>query len=361
VNHSQHPPACGPKEITDPSASAVARWLRRGLVVISLGLLIRMGMANLPEIHHAASEILTRSWWMVVLALLFEVVWTLSLANVYRSSLLAFGGKLGRHQAIRVSMGAFSLSRILPGGGAAGSVFAAKEMISLGNPATRTIASMLVSWWVSMLTLVVVVGLGTAIGIRTGHVAPAHVIGPAVVGGVLVLLGAGVLVALRYEQTRARIVSGFAKAGSRLRVEASTRDWDEVVTSSVSIGRLLPVFGWATVGWVADAAALWVMFLGFGVSLHPAVLVVGYGLANLINALPELTPGWLGVMEGALAAAYAALGVPVGVAVVAVLCYRLVSYWLPVAAGAGPALGLLRGHRVPAAASRVGVDLQVAA
>jgi hypothetical protein len=298
---------------------------------------------------------------MVVLALLSEVVWTLSLANVYRSSLHAFGGRLGRRQAVRVSMGAFSLSRILPGGGAAGSVFAAREMISLGNPVPRTIASMLVSWWVSMLTLAVVVGLGTAVGIRNGHVDSAHVVGPAVVGGVLVLLGAAVFVSLRHERARARLVSGFAKAASRLRVEASHREWDEVATSYVAVRRFVPLLGWAIVSWVADAAALWVMFLGFGVRLHPAVLFVGYGLANLINALPELTPGWLGVMESALAAAYAALGVPVGVAVVAVLCYRLVSYWLPVAAGAGPALGLLRGHRIPPASSCVGVDLQVAA
>jgi uncharacterized membrane protein YbhN (UPF0104 family) len=220
---------------------------------------------------------------------------------------------------------------------------------------------MLVSWWISMLTLAVVVGLGTATGIPEGHVEPAHVIGPAVVGAVLLLLSAVVLVSLRHERSRAWIVSSFAKAGSRLRVGASSRDWDEVATSSLAIVRFLPLLGWAILSWFADAAALWMMFLGFGVRLHPAVLLVGYGLANLINALPELTPGWLGVMESALAAAYAALGVPVGLAVVAVLCYRLISYWLPVAAGAGPALGLLRGNRSPAAASRLGVELEVAA
>jgi len=32
----------------------------------------------------------------------------------------------------------------------------------------------------------------------------------------------------------------------------------------------------------------------------------------------------------------------------AVLSYRLVSYWLPVAVGIGPALDMLRGRRVPA-------------
>jgi uncharacterized membrane protein YbhN (UPF0104 family) len=157
-----------------------------------------------------------------------------------------------------------------------------------------------------------------------------------------------VILALGRPGFRARLVSGLSQIGSRLGVSASSRDWEERVTTPVSVHRLFPLVGWAVLSWLADAAALWLMFLGFGVRLHPAVLLVGYGLANLINALPELTPGWLGVLESALAAAYAALGVPVGVAVVAVLCYRLVSYWLPVAAGVGPGLRMLRGHPAPA-------------
>ena len=123
--------------------------------------------------------------------------------------------------------------------------------------------------------------------------------------------------------------------------ERHAQDWESQTTTPVRLRFLWPLLGWAALTWVVDAAALWVMFLGFGVRLHPAVLLVGYGLANLINALPELTPGWLGVLETTLAATYAALGVPAGVAVVAVLCYRLVSYWLPVAAGVRPGLQML--------------------
>lgn len=356
-------PRAGASRVTHPedrsAARPVSRWLRRGLILVSLGLLGRMAVSHFPEIRHAVSQLLTRSWWLVLLAVLLEALWTVSLGNVYRASLIGFGGDLTRRHAVRVSMGAFSLSRILPGGGAAGSVFAAREMIALGNPAPTTVVSMLVSWWVSMITLGLIVGAGTAIGIPGGHVEPAHLIGPALVAGVLVLLGTAVLVAIRRDRLRARIVSGLVGAGSRLGVSASSRDWDQMVTSTVSLPRLLPLLGWAAMSWLTDAAALWVMFLGFGVRLHPAVLLVGYGLANLINALPELTPGWLGVLETALAAAYAGLGVPVGVAVLAVLCYRLVSYWLPVAAGAGPALGMLRLRRI-SSATVAGPELEVA-
>jgi uncharacterized protein (TIRG00374 family) len=71
------------------------------------------------------------------------------------------------------------------------------------------------------------------------------------------------------------------------------------------------------------------------------VLLVGYGLANLISALPELTPGWLGVIETSVAVALSTFGVPTGIAVVAVLLYRLVSYWLPTAAGVPAAVRVL--------------------
>jgi uncharacterized protein (TIRG00374 family) len=144
-------------------------------------------------------------------------------------------------------------------------------------------------------------------------------------------------------------------------VSATERDWQEQATSQLSPHRFLPLLGWAALSWIVDATALWVMFLGFGVTLHPAVLLVGYGLANLINALPELTPGWLGVLESALAAAYAALGVPVGVAVMAVLSYRLISYWLPVAAGLVPAVGMLRAQPSRAGSQQPERDLEAAA
>lgn len=310
-------------------------------MAISIVLLVRMAITHQAEIGQAIDQLLTRSGWLVLAAILLEVVWTYCLANVYRSSLVAFGGRLRRGQAVRISMGAFSLSRILPGGGAAGSVFAAREMIGAGNPVPRTVVSMLVAWWVSMMSLALIVGTGTALGIP-GEVGWAHLVGPGVVVAVLAVMGGLALAAGRHLPLRRRLAGMLSRAGARLGVTATTQEWEGAM-SSLPIRRMAPLVGWAAGSWVVDAAALWLMFLGFGITLHPAVLLVGYGLANLINALPEATPGWLGVLETALAASYAALGVPAGVAVVAVLSYRLISYWLPVAAGIVPGLAMLRG------------------
>ncbi|MGH8941367.1 MAG: lysylphosphatidylglycerol synthase transmembrane domain-containing protein [Acidimicrobiia bacterium] len=340
---------------------SLGRILRWGLMVLSFVLFVRMAAINHSEIREAIGHLFTQSGWLVAAALLLEGVWVYSLSNVYRSSILGLGGSLGRGLAVRISMGAFSLSRILPGGGAAGSIFAARAIVAHGNPVPRTVASMLISWWVSMSTLALVVGAGTVSGLPGDRVEPAHLVGPAVVFAVLAVAGTAVIISLHFPRLRARVARGLNVLGSRLGVSAEPRDWELQAMTPVPVRRLMPLMGWAALSWIVDAAALWVMFLGFGVRLHPAVLLVGYGLANLINALPELTPGWIGVLESALAATYAALGVPVGVAVVAVLSYRLVSYWLPVALGIGPALGMLRGQPSPVEDHRSTGELEAVA
>ncbi|MGH8951900.1 MAG: hypothetical protein ACRDX9_10785, partial [Acidimicrobiia bacterium] len=236
-----------------PNRQKPARWLRWGLLALSLGLLARMAWTHHPEILDGVGHLLSTSWWLVVAAIAIEAAWTYSLANVYRSSLLAFGGHLSRPDAVRVSMGAFSLSRILPGGGAAGSVFAAREMIRAGNAVPSTVVSMLVSWWVSMVTLALVVGLGTAGGVAFGVVGPAHLAGPALVAAALIVVAGLARLAVTRDRSRHKITAGLARAGARLRVSASAEEWEAAATAPLPFARLAPLVGWAVLSWIADA------------------------------------------------------------------------------------------------------------
>ncbi len=58
-----------------------------------------------------------------------------------------------------------------------------------------------------------------------------------------------------------------------------------------------------------------------------AVLVMGYFLGTLGSLLP--LPGGVGGVEGGMIAAFVAFGLPAGSAVIAVLAYRAISFWLP--------------------------------
>ena len=96
---------------------------------------------------------------------------------------------------------------------------------------------------------------------------------------------------------------------------------------------LLRAVGWAAANWLLDAASLWVFVLAFGHAMSPDGLLVSYALANVLAAIP-LTPGGLGVVEGVLSSALVGFGSPSGVAILGVLGWRLVNFWLPIPVGA---------------------------
>jgi uncharacterized protein (TIRG00374 family) len=68
------------------------------------------------------------------------------------------------------------------------------------------------------------------------------------------------------------------------------------------------------------------------------VLIMGYFLGTLGSLLP--LPGGIGGVEGGMIGAFAAFGVPGGQAVVAVLAYRAISFWLPTLPGIAGYLSL---------------------
>lgn len=61
-------------------------------------------------------------------------------------------------------------------------------------------------------------------------------------------------------------------------------------------------------------------------------VLLAYGAAQVVGSLP-VVPGGLGIVEGSLAVILAAYGAGLAPAVSAALAFRLVNYWLAIAAG----------------------------
>ena len=96
---------------------------------------------------------------------------------------------------------------------------------------------------------------------------------------------------------------------------------------------------WAAANWLLDAASLFVFLAAFGHIENPDGLLVAYGLAYVLAAIP-LTPGGLGIVEGVLVPSLVGFGTTRSIAIVAVIGYRLVNFWLPIPVGAAAYLSL---------------------
>jgi uncharacterized protein (TIRG00374 family) len=90
---------------------------------------------------------------------------------------------------------------------------------------------------------------------------------------------------------------------------------------------LLGALAW----WGFDIGVLWAMFHAFGSAPPFTVIWMAYFIGTLGNLLP--LPGGLGGVEGGMIGAFAAFGVDFNLAVLAVISYRAISFWLPTLPG----------------------------
>ena len=102
--------------------------------------------------------------------------------------------------------------------------------------------------------------------------------------------------------------------------------------------------GWATANWLLDAASLWACLAAFGGRVAPDGLIVAYGLANVVAALP-ITPGGVGIMEAVLTTSLVGFGLTLGRGDPRGPRARLLGFWLPIPAGGAAYLSLKLGRR----------------
>lgn len=84
-----------------------------------------------------------------------------------------------------------------------------------------------------------------------------------------------------------------------------------------------------------DMAVLGSCFVAFpseGKQISLAMLIAGYSIGVLFMAV-AITPQGVGVVEGAMTAAFVSLGVPTARAAIAILAYRGISFWFPLLTG----------------------------
>jgi uncharacterized protein (TIRG00374 family) len=195
------------------------------------------------------------------------------------------------------------------------------------------VASYVIQYFV-YLAAVVVCGLGLYWGLFAGGGPVELTLIPAIIAISVIALVASM--AFVPGDFRHRL-EGLAKRRGRVgKLAAQLASAPEAVGAGVrtAIGmvreRRIGLVG-ALIYWAFDIAVLGLSFRAFGSVVPIAVLVLGYFLGTLGSLLP--LPGGIGGVEGGMIGAFVAFGLPAGRAVVAVLAYRAISFWLPTLPG----------------------------
>jgi undecaprenyl-diphosphatase len=110
------------------------------------------------------------------------------------------------------------------------------------------------------------------------------------------------------------------------------RSWASIVVLARSPAKLVALVGGSTLVTLAYIAALAAAITAFDGGVSFAQVGAVYLGASMVAAAAP-TPGGLGALEAALVAGFTGVGMKPGIAVAAVLAYRLATYWFPILPG----------------------------
>jgi uncharacterized membrane protein YbhN (UPF0104 family) len=261
--------------------------------------------------------------------------------------------RLSWRASIEIPLAGIAAIRLLAAAGAGGVAVTVWALRRAGMPA-RVIACRLAANYSIQYSLyllaMVVAGLGLWSGAFPGGGPTALTLLPAILSAVALVLGAAMgLVPDDFERRLEHLSHRSGRIG-RLAARFATLPATLGAGVRTALG-LIRNRHWGLLGavayWGFDIACLGASFKAFGTAVPAAVLVMGYFLGTLGSLLP--LPGGIGGVEGGMIGAFAAFGQPAGRAVIAVLAYRAISFWLPTLPGIGGYVTLrstVRGWRI---------------
>jgi uncharacterized protein (TIRG00374 family) len=314
----------------------------RKIFLIGLLVLLVVGSAILlvPKISGLGDTLQrirngNRAWLLAGVG--FEVLSIASYVAVFRATFSCEGVRIGWRSSAEITLAGIVATKLLAAGGAGGIALTAWALRASGLKG-RTVARRITAFEILLYSLymlaLVVFGAGLALHVLPGSAPAALTWSAAILGAAVIVLA----LAMRFAgDPMAHWLRSRRPESERLR-SILTRLADlpavfregMVTAASMVRERRLGLLG-AVGYWAFDIAALWAAFQAFGVQLPLAVVVLGYYIGTLANLIP--VPGGVGGVEGGLIATFLAFGVDGGVTILAVLSYRVISYWLPVLPG----------------------------
>ena len=283
--------------------------------------------------------------WLAV-AVLFEILSFGAYVALFRVVFADHNRRIDLRASYEITMAGLAATRLfaLAGiGGIALTTWALRRSAMTRREVARRMTAYLVLVYGVFMVALIVGGIGLRLGLLPGPAPFALTVVPVAFAGCVIALAIGLAGLPADIERRVR------RLERRLRVPPRVRNAVAVAPALVAEGvraalalmrrRPLSLVG-AVAWWGFDIAVLWAAFQAFGGTPSVAVIVVSYFVGMVANTLPF--PGGIGAVEGGMIGALIGFGVAPGLAIVAVLSYRAIAFWLPTIPGVIAFLSLRR-------------------
>ncbi|HZB42106.1 MAG TPA: lysylphosphatidylglycerol synthase transmembrane domain-containing protein [Ilumatobacter sp.] len=288
-----------------------------------------------PDFQNAFEDLGRVNPWLLIIGLALEMLALYCYAPLMQAALGEPGSHLSAGRLFRIQMSTRSLSSIVPGGSAASSALGYRLMTLSGvtGPDAGFALATVGLGSAVVLNLILWVALLVSIPIRGVNPLYGTV---AMIGVIVMLVCAALVFGLMDGSGRAeRIVRWIAR---RIHVNEDraavvlariAERLEQLVSDKQMLGK---VAFWASLNWLLDAAALWVFLRAFNIAMEFDALIIAFGIANLLAAIP-VTPGGLGYVDTGYIGMLVGFGATGSGAALGVAAYRFAQFFFPILLG----------------------------
>ena len=341
-----------------PGSTPIKKTLRHIIIFVVIVAALYLLLPRVVDTETTLALLSDASYWLLGMAVVLEVLATLSYANLFRFVLSVLDIRLRIVEVVAITLSSLSVSHVLSAGGVGGWVVTYNALRKRRVPhglifvaiAAQQFFNYVVLWFAFALALIYLI-------VARGQSIAGYLVGIILIGLLLWLTAYGVYLYNHRSRMRRRVaqLAHLVNRVMRRQVvqESHIDGWlDNLfagmrrMTSHRGAFRITALL--ACGFWLLDMLCLYMTFLAFGYRIGVGYLVVGYVVAYAIGTLVP-TPGGLGAVEALLMALFAGFGVPAATAVAVVLVYRLINFWLPIPPGFVTYLIVKPGRRSAAA------------
>jgi hypothetical protein len=289
----------------------------------------------IPDFQNALDEVQRVEPALLALGLMLEMSALYCYAPLMKAALGDAGHDISRGRLFRIQMSTRALSSIVPGGSAASSALGYRLLTLSGvsGPDAGFALATVGLGSAVVLNLILWLALLVSIPIRGVNA----VYGSAALAGVIVMVIAAALVwGLMDGQGRSERAIRWLARKMRLNDDKAAlilgrvaERLEQLISDRHLLGR---VAFWAALNWLLDATALWVFLRAFGVTMDADALLISFGIANVLAAIP-ITPGGLGYVDASYVTMLTGFGAPARRATLGVAAYRFAQFFFPIFLG----------------------------
>lgn len=322
------------------------RGLRRALELTVVALLIEYVLlpqfaASKHDLHRLFT--LDSPWLLLVVGAEAASLCAFAIAT---RSILPAATRPPFSRVLRIDLSTIALSHSVPAGGAAGTVMGLRLLQEAGVPLGDAAFTKVAQGAGSAVVLQTLLLTALAAAVATSGLSPT-LTALAIAGLALITVLVAGVIALR--SARHRLASLLSALTKRLPFVHDDLGHRFVIATAGSLDRVLGdrrvlanAVIWSTMNWALDAIALWASVRTYGHSLSYLALMVPFGIASTLTWIP-LTPGGVGFVEAALVPLLVGFGTDKSAALLGLITWRLVAFWLPIPLG-GIAYASLRSR-----------------